>query len=149
MASLAENLKPPFYAAIINNGDRQHVSNDEMTPMDEMVSIAPGQPGFLGLETTSDKNGKWVTISYWQDLSAEQAWEHRGDNEIRKRFDGHALSDTCAIRVSKIEHKIGKDTSLRADKREIPVRHETVSIAAFLLTVFPALSGLLRHEAVQ
>lgn len=148
MASLAENLKPPFYAAILNEGGRPKTYDDEITPTDEMVSIAPSQPGFLGLETTSDKEGKCVTISYWSDLQAEKAWEHRGDNEIRKHFDGQALKDSCSIRVSKIDHKIGQDKALRADVREFVVENKMASVAALVLGLVPVLTSLFRHEAV-
>ena len=149
MASLAENLKPPFYAAILNEGERHETFDGDTTPIDEMVSIAPGQPGFLGLETTRDKQGKQLTISYWQDMDAERAWEHRGDNEIRKRFHGRALKDACHIRVSKIEHKVGRDTSLRADVRHIPQTDRLASLSALVVGAFPSIASLLRHEAVQ
>ncbi len=148
MASLAENLKPPFYAAIMNQGSLSKTFDDEITPTDEMVSIAPSQPGFLGLETTSDKEGQQVTITYWQDLPAVQAWEHRGDHEIRKHFDGQALKDTCAIRVSKIDHKIAKEKTLRAEKRVVKHDKSSLSLGAVLVAAFPAVAGLLRHETI-
>ncbi len=149
MASLAENLKPPFYAAILNDGSETQFADRELTPTDEMVSIAPRQPGFLGLETTRDREGRLVTISYWKDLQAEQAWEHFGDNEIRKNFGGVALKETCSIKVSKINYKIGKDKSLRADVRDIPNVKPTASVVAMILAFVPVLTGLFSHEAVQ
>ena len=148
MPSLAENLKPPFYAAIINEEDRRKTFDDEITPTDEMVSLAPHQPGFLGLETTWDKNGKWVTVSYWTDIQSEKAWEERGDNKIRKHFNGQALNETCAIKVSKINHKIGPDKTLRAGRPAIPESSMVASLSAFALSTFPAIANLLRHEAI-
>jgi len=148
MPSLAENLKPPFYAAIINEDARHKTFDDEITPTDEMVSLAPSQPGFLGLETTWDKSGKWVTVSYWTDIQSEKAWEERGDNEIRKHFNGQALKEACVIRVSKIDHKIGPDKSLRAGMPAIPESSMAASISAFALSAFPAIANLLRHEAI-
>lgn len=149
MASLAENLRPPFYAAILNDGGRSKTFDDEITPTDEMVSIAPSQPGFLGLETTSDKEGHRITISYWTDLQAEKAWEHRGDNEIRKHFDGQGLKDSCSIRVSKIDHKVGQDKSLRADVRDVPTTRTMASVAALIIGAIPVLTSMFRHETVQ
>lgn len=149
MASLAENLKPPFYAAIMNEEASLKTYDDEITPADEMVSIAPRQPGFLGLETTADKDGRQVIITYWRDLKAELAWEHRGDNEIRKHFDGRALKDSCAIRVSKIDHKVGKKKTLRADIRSIDQRANSTPLVAFLIGLIPSVAGLRRHEAIQ
>lgn len=149
MASLAEKLNPPFYAAIMNDGVGLKSDKGDLTPTDEMVSIAPRQPGFLGLETTRDREGRLVTISYWRDLKAEQAWEQFGDNEIRRNFDGAALKETCSIKVSKIDHKIGRDKSLRADVRQIPEAKTAASVLAMVMALVPVLTGLFRHEAVQ
>ena len=149
MASLAENLKPPFFAAILNEHMQPKSFDDEITPSDEMVSIAPSQPGFLGLETTRDENGKGIIVSYWTDLRSEKAWEHRGDNEIRNQFGGKTLEQTCAIRISKIEHQIGSEKPLKAGPRAIPESTMVASIGALLLSAFPAVSELLGHQAVR
>ena len=149
MASLAENLKPPFYAAIINEEIHTRTLEDERTPIDEMVSIAPNQPGFLGLETSRDQNGKGMTISYWTDLQSEKAWEHKGDNEIRSQFDGRTLYDTCAIQVSKIEQKIRSRTPIKAGPRVITKNTMIASFGAIVLNAFPAIAGLFGHEAIQ
>lgn len=121
MTSLAEKLDPPFYAAILNdNAEKPLQDESHLAPSDEMVSIAPAQPGFLGLETTEDQTGNYVSVSYWRDMEALRAWEKRGDFEIRKRFSGAGLKDTCAIRVSKISKKIGSSRQLRATEPSIP-----------------------------
>lgn len=148
MPSLAENLKPPFYAAIINDEDPRKTLDDELTPTDEMVSLAPSQPGFLGLETTWDQSGKWITIAYWADIQSEKAWEQRGDSEIRKLFNGQALTETCSIKVSKINHKIGPNKTLRAGMPAIPQSSMVASLSAFALSAFPSIANLLGHEAV-
>ena len=107
MGSLAEKLDPPFYAAILNDNTEQRLENAEhLAPSDEMVSLAPGQPGFLGLETTEDQTGKYIAVSYWRDMDALKAWEQRGDFEIRKRFAGVGLKETCALRISKVSEKL-------------------------------------------
>ena len=106
MASLVENLKPPFYVAIINDNKNPESFDYEIAPFDKMVSIAPHQPGFLGLETTKDEQGKWLIISYWSDINSEKDWEFNSDKLIRKYFDGMPLKEFCAIRVSKINRKI-------------------------------------------
>lgn len=49
MGSLAENLEPPFYAAILNDNDLGLDDETHVGPTDEMVSLALRQPGFMGL----------------------------------------------------------------------------------------------------
>jgi len=141
MGSLAEKLDPPFYAAILNDSNgRRLEDSDHVAPSDEMVSLAPGQPGFLGLETTEDQKGQYVAVSYWRDMDALKAWQRRGDSEIRKRFAGIGLSETCALRVSKISEKLGPSNP--APQKHL--RAIAPAITSSSLTTFGAgLAGLL------
>lgn len=87
MASLADNLEPPYYAAIMET--KQHESVDEpMSTSDRLVSLAIRRPGFLGLETARDIAGKPVTVSYWRDLADVEAWstEGKGEDESDTQF---------------------------------------------------------------
>ena len=149
MASLVNKLKPPFYVAIINDGENIKTFDDGISPTDEMVSIAPHQPGFLGLETTWDKQGRWVTVSYWADIDSEKAWEHKGDNRIRKQFGGQALKETCAIRVSQINYKIRSIKELRAGILAITKSSMSASIGALVFSAFPMIAELLGRESVR
>jgi len=154
MGSLAEKLDPPFYAAILNDNAEQRLEDaDHVAPSDEMVSLAPAQPGFLGLETTEDQTGKYVAVSYWRDMDALKAWEQRGDFEIRKRFAGAGLKETCALRVSKISEKLrpggpsgpSPDKHLRAVGPAVTPSSLT-TIGAGLFGLFIALAGFFGYE---
>jgi len=147
MISLVENLKPPFHIAIIKDNKNPEFFNDEISPIDKMVSIAPHQPGFLGLETTRDRKGKWVTISYWSDIVSEKAWEQIGDKQIRKLFNGSALKETCAISVSQINHKLGLSKMLYASSLSIPKIIFSLSIGAFIISSFSVITHMISHKA--
>lgn len=41
---------------------------------DEMVRLAAGQDGFLGMESARGADGLAITVSYWRDEAAIQAW---------------------------------------------------------------------------
>lgn len=80
MASLADNLEPPYYAAIMET--KSHESVDEpISTSDRLVTLAIRRPGFLGLETARDTAGKPVTVSYWRDLADVEAWSTEGNGE--------------------------------------------------------------------
>ena len=146
MGSLAERIDPPFYAAILNDNTHKRLEDaNHLAPTDEMVSLAPGQPGFLGLETSKDQKGRWVAVSYWRDMNALNAWEQRGDFEIRKRFGGASLSDTCALRITKVNRKLGPSKPLRASEPALtPSSVSLFGMAAFGL--FGILAGLFGYE---
>ena len=147
MSSLAEKLEPPFYAAILNNNAPALQDAEHIAPSDEMVTLAVGQPGFLGLETTHDDEGRWVAISYWRDMADIDAWRAKGDSEIAKTFDGIRFREACGLRVSLIEEKLTSQAPapLRADQPAIP-NGSMWSIGAFLIAAFPAVAGVLGYE---
>ncbi len=148
MGSVAETLEPPFYAAILNDNQPGLEDSLHMAPTDEMVSLAPAQPGFLGLETTRDPDGRWVAISYWRDLDAIEGWRAKGGDEIAKRFDGIGFKDACGLRVSLVEERLSDAAEeLRAEQPAIP-NSSLWSLGAVLLTAFPAIAGLLGHEQI-
>lgn len=73
MTSLADNLEPPYYAAIIQNNGV--AANEEtFTHADKLVSLAVRRPGFLGLETARSNDGKPLTVAYWRDMSDVEGW---------------------------------------------------------------------------
>jgi len=77
MASLADNLEPPYYAAIIAN--EPHRSEEEpVSTAEQLVTLAVRRPGFLGLETAWAQDGKPVTVAYWRDLADVEAWTSEG-----------------------------------------------------------------------
>jgi len=137
MSRLTDTIKPPFYAAVLNDmttDDREY--SDQFFPSDEMISIAPAQPGFLGLETSDTGTGTYVC--YWRDMAALKAWEERGDYEIRKRFSGAGLKETCALQVK----KVGKFSNFGRGLH-VPASNTMSGFIAVLLTALLQSSAVL------
>ncbi|MEW5786797.1 MAG: antibiotic biosynthesis monooxygenase [Pseudomonadota bacterium] len=94
---------PPYYAVIFtsirNEGDQGYA--DMAT---RMVELARTQPGFLGVESVRD--GLGITVSYWRDLEAIQAWK---ENAFHREAQARA-GDWYArfrVRVCKVEREYG------------------------------------------
>ena len=102
MGSLAENLTPPYYEAVLNETQGGLKDNEHVAPADEMVTLATRQSGFLGLETAQDKKGEQITVSYWKDADAIENWMNAGDEKIIHRF-GVGLANACGIEISLVE----------------------------------------------
>jgi heme-degrading monooxygenase HmoA len=64
---------------------------------DQMAAEAARQPGYLGAEAVRDAAGTGITVSYWADHAAAEAWrDHAGHTAIRNRgradwYDGYHL----------------------------------------------------------
>jgi heme-degrading monooxygenase HmoA len=153
--TLAENLEPPFVAAII--GDTaivEHLTECERRPSDEMVSLAPAQAGFLGLETTRDDKGRWISVSYWRDMAAFNYWRDTCAAKMTELFPEAPLESLCHIRVANVEEPVQPQRArhLKADE-PVPTSHvahegrqRMVSEGRKRLTnIFPSIAGLLGH----
>ena len=102
MESLEANLTPPYYTAVLNEIKGGLKDAEHVAPTDEMVTIATRQPGFLGLETTRDKKGEIIMVSYWRDVDAIEGWIIVGEIHITHRF-GVGLANACGIEISLVE----------------------------------------------
>lgn len=132
MESLAENLTPPYYTAVLNETKDGLKDADHIAPTDEMVTIATRQPGFLGLETSRDKKGEKILVSYWKDVDAIEGWINAGEININHRF-GVGLADACGIEISLVEKNREKKASQGGLR----------GIGAFLMASFYSLIGFL------
>lgn len=58
------------YAVIFTSVRTEQEEDEYAETARRMLSLAPQQPGFLGVESTRDANGFGITVSYWKDLEA-------------------------------------------------------------------------------
>lgn len=101
MASLADKLVPPYYAAIIENDP--HTSSDEPANTgDRLVTLALRRPGFLGLETARANDGRPVTVAYWRELSDVEGWQSES---------GAIGASSCPLEVCRVANS--NDATMR------------------------------------
>jgi len=149
MNTVAENLTPPFVAAIMLDTVEADPA-DGPSPSDEMVSLAPAQDGFLGLETTHDDQGRWISVSYWRDRESFTAWRRAGTERVAQLFDGLELERACKFRVSEVDEPLFPAKPLKAEVPAIPsgaARPGTIGAKVF--NVFPAIAEFLGYEHVR
>ena len=147
MKTVAENLKPPFVAAIMLDAI-QAGEDDGPSPSDELMSIAPAQDGFLGLETTCDYQGRWISISYWRDQACFIGWRKAGSEHVARVFDGLALELACKFRVSNVEEPVMPSKQLLAPERAIPstAKAHRFDLGSKVFNAFPTIAELLGYE---
>jgi heme-degrading monooxygenase HmoA len=103
-------MTKPYYAVIFTSSlkaqekDSQEGYGEMSEKMARMVSE---QPGFLGFDSARDKEGKGVTVSYWDSVEAIRAWravaEHR-EAQAKGRSNWYA---SYRIRISEVLEERG------------------------------------------
>ena len=106
-SAIAKDLTPPFVVAMLRDTEvAKKLANFEHRPSDEMVSLAPSQRGFLGVETTRDEKGQWLSISYWQDITAYNSWRQVCARRIIEIFPETSFESLCRMKVANVERTV-------------------------------------------
>jgi heme-degrading monooxygenase HmoA len=149
MKTIAEKLTPPFIEAIILD-TTQRDRKGGPSPSDKMVSLAPSQDGFLGLETDCDEQGRWLSISYWRDQHSVTAWRETGTAKVAKDPSGRRLGKTCRFQISIINEPTFRE-KLLASKAPAVVKnsHQPDTPKWKTMITFPAIAELLGYEYVR
>ena len=148
--TVAENLTPPFVAAIFSDtAIVRHLAGSGRRPSDEMVSIAPTQTGFLGLETSRDEKGRWLSVCYWRDMAAYNGWRNVCIDRLAAIFPDTHLESLCQIRVATVERPVQpqRRRHLKAET-PAPTSDHPVTIGRFL-NAFPIIAEIFRHAHVR
>jgi len=148
MRSVTQAITPPFVAVIMLDLIQANLEQG-LSPSDEMISIASLQEGFLGLETTRDGQGNWISVSYWRDDTCVAGWRKSGIDRINQLFDGLSLDNSCKFQSSHVNDPSLLSRPLMAQEPAIPspvVKTQLKSFGSKVLNNFPAIAGLLGYE---
>jgi heme-degrading monooxygenase HmoA len=98
----------------------EHDGYDQMAA--RMAELAARQPGFLGMETVKE-NGTGITVSYWKDTDAIQAWKRQAEHRLAQQEGRERWYGQYRLRVARVERDYGFDKRApQADEK----RRETV-----------------------
>jgi heme-degrading monooxygenase HmoA len=74
---------------------------------DEMVRLAAGRDGFLGMESARGADGLGITVSYWRDETAIQAWKAQADHLAVQAAGKGRWYRAYRVRVCRVEREYG------------------------------------------
>ncbi|MBT3911245.1 MAG: hypothetical protein HOB37_14575 [Rhodospirillaceae bacterium] len=148
LKTVAEELTPPFVAAIMLDLIQDKNGATGPSPSDELVSLAPSREGFLGLETTLDSGNRWISASYWRSRKDYNAWIKAGQERVSTIFDDMDLSQACKFRVSEVNETLYPEKALKAGDRAIPKQSQP-NLGHKVFNVFPAIAEFLGYEHVR
>ncbi|NMP24769.1 antibiotic biosynthesis monooxygenase family protein [Sulfobacillus harzensis] len=104
MSGIAHTPKPPYYAVIFTS-ERTDGDSGYAQMADEMLKLAAGQPGFLGVE--SAREGVGITVSYWASLEDIRNWKQHERHLVAQKLGQSEWYLRYKTRVSKVERDYG------------------------------------------
>lgn len=104
MTTIANTLKPPYYAVIFTS-IRTEVDNGYNEMAERMVELATLQPGFLGVESAREALG--ITVSYWKDLDAIKNWKMNSEHLQAQQLGHSTWYASFKMRIAKVERDYG------------------------------------------
>lgn len=90
------------YFAVIFTSRRRPVDAGYQRVAERMISLAAERPGFLGVETLS-QGETGITISYWRDEDAIQAWRAQVEHRAAQRRGRELWYRHYTVRVCRVE----------------------------------------------
>lgn len=105
---LAQTPEPP-YVAVIFTSVRTDGDDGYAAMAAAMDRLAREQPGFLGVESARDDVG--ITVSYWQDELAAQAWKAVAAHLVAQRRGREQWYADYRVRIATVTRDYAKDTS--------------------------------------
>lgn len=103
MSRFAEISESGYYAVIFTNQLRDAGSPDYSTVATRMAELAKGHSGYLGMETTRDASGFGITISYWQNLEAVEAWRNNAEHLVAQERGKREWYERFALKIARVE----------------------------------------------
>ncbi|MFD5769485.1 antibiotic biosynthesis monooxygenase family protein [Streptomyces sp. NPDC127049] len=103
---LISGLEPPYYTAVFTSvrPDAPEGYADTAAELNERVA---GVPGFLGYEAARTPGGIGITVAYFRDLEALDAWRLDSVHAAAKKHGREHWYDAYSVHIGKVERSYG------------------------------------------
>ena len=101
MTDQANTLKPPYYAVIFTSTLTGEDLAGYSRTAETMLLLAQQQDGFLGVDEARETVG--ITVSYWRDLKAIQAWKQQIQHAEAQQQGRASWYANYHVRIAKVE----------------------------------------------
>jgi len=100
---LADTPEPPYYAVIFSSQRTEADADGYAAMAERMVELAAAQPGFLGVESVRDADGRGITVSYWDSLQAVEDWGRHAEHRLAQAGGRAKWYELFHLRVARVE----------------------------------------------
>lgn len=93
---------PPYYAVIFSS-QRAEGADGYAETAHRMMELAKRQPGYLGLESSRNREGFGITVSYWRSLEDIAAWKANAEHLEAQRRGRERWYASYTLQIAKVE----------------------------------------------
>jgi heme-degrading monooxygenase HmoA len=94
---------------VIFSSNRTEGDNGYAVMGARMQELAKSQPGYLGYEAARDLDGFGITVSYWADDAAAQAWKQVQEHTVAQQRGQAAWYADYQVRVATVARAYGPE----------------------------------------
>ena len=106
MSGSSDSSKPsPPYYAVIFTSERTSRDDGYRATAQQMLELAAGQNGFLGVESVREEGGLGITVSYWASLDAIQEWKAVAEHQIAQQLGRERWYQHYQVRICRVERE--------------------------------------------
>lgn len=117
MSAVAPRFVPP-YTAVIFTSTRTEGDHGYAATAQRMNESAAEQPGYLEIESARDPaTGLGITVSYWQDDAAAQAWKAVSEHVGAQVTGRQSWYRDYVVRIATVERDYAKNDHSSANPR--------------------------------
>jgi heme-degrading monooxygenase HmoA len=102
-------LPEPPYTAVIFSSIRTEGDQGYAVMGLRMQELARAQPGYLGYESARDEDGFGITVSYWADDAAAQAWKQIHEHAVAQQRGRDTWYADYQVRVATVNRAYGPE----------------------------------------
>ncbi|MEV8586969.1 antibiotic biosynthesis monooxygenase [Streptomyces sp. NPDC051180] len=103
---LVAGLEPPYYTAVFT-AVRPDSPEGYAETADRMKERVESMPGFLGYESARTPGGIGITVAYFRDLEALDAWRLDSAHQEAKAYGREHWYDSYSVHIGKVERSYG------------------------------------------
>ncbi|MFF0555899.1 antibiotic biosynthesis monooxygenase family protein [Streptomyces sp. NPDC020472] len=103
---LVAGLEPPYYTAVFTSV-RPDAPEGYAETSARMQEIVRDVPGFLGYESARTPGGIGITVAYFRDLEALDAWRLDTEHQAAKAYGREHWYDSYSVHIGRVERSYG------------------------------------------
>ncbi|WOX23379.1 antibiotic biosynthesis monooxygenase [Streptomyces solicathayae] len=112
--TIVAGLEPPYYTAVFTSVRPDHPEGYGET-LDRMKELVQDVPGFLGYESARTPGGVGITVAYFRDLEALNAWRDHAEHRAAKKHGREHWYERYCVHIGRVEQSYGFERDDRDD----------------------------------